>query len=122
MPIEAIQGDASEPASRCKVMINADDGLRKGTTVESLAKARSAFPQFGKGFSTGMRRPNSMKCSSDCDVGGNTSQITDGAAAVILMRRDKAEGLGLPILAKHIGTTSVGLAPRIMGIGKQPSQ
>lgn len=53
MPIEAIQGDASEPASRRRVMIKADDGLRKGTTVESLAKARSAFPQFGKGYSTG---------------------------------------------------------------------
>lgn len=67
-----------------------------------------------------MRPSNLIKCISNCDLGGNTSQITDGAAAVILMRRDKAESLGLSILAKHIGTTSVGLAPRIMGIGKQP--
>ena len=71
-------------------MITADDGLRKGTTVESLAKARSAFPQWGKGYSTG----------------GNTSQITDGAASIILMRRDKAQELGLPILGSAYTSTA----------------
>lgn len=45
------------------------------------------------------------------------AQITDGAAAVLLMRRSKAQELGLQILGKHIATSVAGLPPRIMGIG-----
>lgn len=47
----------------------------------------------------------------------SASQITDGAASVLLMKRSKAEELGLKILGKHINTVVSGLAPRIMGIG-----
>ncbi|KLO20766.1 thiolase [Schizopora paradoxa] len=84
-----------------KVLVDKDDGIRYNTTKESLAKIRPAFPQWGGGKTTG----------------GNASQITDGAAAVLLMTRRKAEELGLTILAKHITTAVAGLAPRIMGIG-----
>ncbi|KAI1608179.1 3-ketoacyl-CoA thiolase [Exophiala viscosa] len=82
-------------------VITADDGIRSGTTVESLAKIRSAFPQWAPSHTTG----------------GNASQITDGAAGVLLMKRSKAEELGLPILGRFVGATVVGLEPRIMGIG-----
>jgi acetyl-CoA acetyltransferase len=44
-------------------------------------------------------------------------QLTDGAAAVLLMRRSKANELGLTIIAKHIATATAGLPPRVMGIG-----
>lgn len=75
-----------------KVTIDKDDGIRFGTTAETLGKIRPAFPQWGGGKTTG----------------GNASQITDGAAAVLLMTRRRAEELGLKILAKHVTTSVTG--------------
>ncbi|KAJ7932563.1 Thiolase, N-terminal domain-containing protein [Mycena leptocephala] len=86
---------------RTRVTITKDDGIRYGTTAEGLSKIRSAFPQWGNGTTTG----------------GNASQITDGAASVLLMTRRKAESLGLKILAKHVITSVTGVPPRIMGVG-----
>lgn len=83
-----------------EVTLTADEGIRYGTTAESLGKIRAAFPQWGP-----------------TTTGGNASQITDGAAAVLLMKRATAIKLGQPILAKYVGSTVAGLAPRIMGIG-----
>jgi acetyl-CoA acyltransferase 1 len=77
--------------------------------MENFAKAKSAFPQWGEGKSTG---PNS-------------SQVTDGGAAVVLMKRSKAQvclrvslswmkgltlwqELGLEILGKHVTTSVIG--------------
>jgi acetyl-CoA acyltransferase 1 len=116
VPFTALQKDAAT-GERTKVVVSKDDGIRPGTTKEGLLRVRPAFPQWLPAHTTG----------------GNASQITDGAAAVLLMTRRKAEELQLPILAKHV-TTSVagecfltsegnqpnrypGLAPRIMGIG-----
>ena len=117
VPFVALQND-SATGIRKKVVITEDDGIRPGTTKELLGRIKPAFPQWQPAQTTG----------------GNASQITDGAASVLLMTRAKAEELGLPILAKHV-TTSVagkrypamqrwwpltgytGLAPRIMGIG-----
>ncbi|KAF8634500.1 hypothetical protein AX15_000936 [Amanita polypyramis BW_CC] len=83
------------------VVVTKDDGIRYGTTKETLAKVRPAFPQWGGGTTTG----------------GNASQITDGAAAVLLMTRRTAEELGLKILAKFVTTAVTGVPPRVMGIG-----
>ncbi|TVY39515.1 3-ketoacyl-CoA thiolase, peroxisomal [Lachnellula occidentalis] len=83
-----------------KVTLTKDEGPRYGTTFESLNKIRPAFPDFG-----------------DKSTGGNSSQVTDGAAAVLLMKRSRAIELGQPILAKYVGSTVAGVAPRIMGIG-----
>ncbi|TVY24766.1 3-ketoacyl-CoA thiolase A, peroxisomal [Lachnellula hyalina] len=83
-----------------KVTLTKDEGPRYGTTFEALNKIRPAFPDFG-----------------DKSTGGNSSQVTDGAAAVLLMKRSRAIELGQPILAKYVGSTVAGLAPRIMGIG-----
>lgn len=82
------------------VTVDKDDGIRAGTTYEALSKIRSAFPQWGP-----------------TTTGGNASQITDGAAAVLMMKRSTAEKLGQPIIAKYVKSTVVGLEPRIMGIG-----
>lgn len=82
------------------VTLTKDEGPRWGTTFESLSKIRPAFPDYG-----------------DKSTGGNSSQVTDGAAAVLLMKRSKALELGQPIVAKYVGATVAGLAPRIMGIG-----
>jgi len=82
------------------VTLTKDEGPRWGTTYEALSKIRPAFTQWG-----------------DRSTGGNSSQVTDGAAAVLMMKRSMAEALGKPILAKFVGATVAGLPPRIMGIG-----
>jgi len=82
----------SETSPLIPVTITEDDGIRHEATLESFAKAKSAFPQWGEGKSTG---PNS-------------SQVSDGAAAVMLMRRSKAEQLGRNILGKHVATVVTG--------------
>jgi acetyl-CoA C-acetyltransferase len=64
------------------ILINEDEGVRPGTTAASLAKLRPAF-------------------SADGTVtAGSASQISDGAAAVVVMSRAKAEELGVPVLAE----------------------
>lgn len=83
-----------------EVVLTKDEGIRPGTTAEGLGKIRPAFPQWGP-----------------TTTGGNASQLTDGAAAVLLMKRSTAIKLGQPIVAKYVGSTVAGLAPRIMGIG-----
>ncbi|OAA45656.1 3-ketoacyl-CoA thiolase [Metarhizium rileyi] len=83
-----------------EVTLTKDEGIRPGTTAEGLGKVRAAFPQWGP-----------------LTTGGNASQVTDGASAVILMKRSTAVKLSQPILAKYVGSTVAGLAPRIMGIG-----
>jgi len=82
------------------VTLTKDEGPRWGTTYESLSKIRPAFQPHG-----------------DRSTGGNSSQVTDGAAAVLLMKRSMAEQLGQPIMGKFVGATVAGLPPRIMGIG-----
>lgn len=79
---------------RVPVVITEDDGIRYGTTQEKLSKVKPAFPQWGNSTTTG----------------GNASQITDGAAAILLMTRREAEKRGLRILAKHITTAVAGNA------------
>jgi len=48
---------------------------------------------------------------------GNASQISDGAAAVLLARRSTAKRLGLPIVGKYVASAVIGVPPRIMGVG-----
>ena len=48
---------------------------------------------------------------------GNASQVSDGAAAVLLARRSIAKRLGLPIVGKYVAAATVGVPPRIMGVG-----
>ena len=80
-------------------IVETDEGPRKGVTVESLSKLKPAFKKDGSSHA------------------GNSSQISDGAAAVLLMTRKLAKSLNLNILGKYIATTNVGVPPDIMGIG-----
>src|SRR4051795_7229319 len=64
------------------VLVTEDEGIRPGTTVETLAKLRPAFAADGT------------------ITAGSASQISDGAAAVVVMSRAKAEQLGVPVLAE----------------------
>ncbi|GKZ24511.1 hypothetical protein AbraIFM66951_006093 [Aspergillus brasiliensis] len=100
VPVKTIFKDPKTGETK-EIVVDRDDGIRYGTTAESLGKIRSAFPQWKPSATTG----------------GNASQITDGAAGLILMKRSRAQELGQPIVAKFCGATVAGLEPRIMGIG-----
>jgi acetyl-CoA acyltransferase len=79
-----------------------DQGLRE-TTLEGLAKLKPAFKEDGK------------------ITAGNSSQVSDGAAAVLLMAREKADALGLVPRARIYDQTTVGVDPVIMLTGPIPA-
>jgi len=82
-----------------EIVVSKDDGIRPGVTAESLAKIKPAFAKDGSIH------------------GGNASQISDGAAAVLLMKRSTAEKLGQKIIGKYVTASVIGVAPLLMGIG-----
>lgn len=82
-----------------EITVAKDDGVRQGMTPESLGKIRAAFAKDGSIHA------------------GNASQISDGAAAVLLMKRSTAERLGQTILGKYVAASIVGVPPLLMGIG-----
>ena len=76
-----------------------DEGVRVGTSTETLAKLRPAFSVKGT------------------VTAGNASQTSDGAGAVLVMDREEAEKQGLQPLAKFLGFAVGGVPPEVMGIG-----
>jgi len=82
-----------------EITVSKDDGIRPGITAESLSKIKPAFAKDGSIHA------------------GNASQISDGAAAVLLMKRSTAEKLGQTVLGKYVAASVVGVAPLLMGIG-----
>ncbi|XP_042328218.1 3-ketoacyl-CoA thiolase, peroxisomal [Sceloporus undulatus] len=76
-----------------------DEGIRPNTTLEGLAKLKPAFKENGT------------------TTAGNASQVSDGAAAVLLAKRSKASQLGLPVLGVLRSYAVVGVPPDVMGIG-----
>jgi acetyl-CoA acyltransferase len=76
-----------------------DEGPRRDTSAEALAKLKPVFKQGGT------------------VTAGNSSQRSDGAAAVVVMERERAERLGLSPLARFVGYAVGGVAPDVMGIG-----
>lgn len=81
------------------IQFSQDEGVRPDTNLETLAKLRPAFSVSGT------------------VTAGNASQTSDGAAAVMVMDREKAESLGLKPLAKFRSFAVGGVPPEIMGIG-----
>lgn len=104
LPIEAYlrEDDEDEDEDEPKVKtitVDTDEGPRKGVTAQSLSKLKPAFSADGVTHA------------------GNASQVSDGAAGVILMRRSLAEKKGYPIVGKYVLCSAVGVPPEIMGIG-----
>ncbi|MBI2912903.1 MAG: acetyl-CoA C-acetyltransferase [Chloroflexi bacterium] len=85
------------------VVVDRDEHFRPDTTVEVLSKLRPAFA--GDGSVTA----------------GNASGINDGAAAVVVMSRQKAEELGVQPMASIRSYATAGVPPRIMGVGPVPA-
>ena len=84
-------------------MVTADEGIRPGTTVETLSKLKPAFKPDGK------------------VTAGNSSQITDGAAAVLIMSEEKASALGLRPRARFHTFALAGVDPVTMLTGPIPA-
>ena len=80
-----------------------DQGIRPDSNLETLSQLKPAFKEDSK------------------ITAGNSSQISDGAAAVLLMERQKAESLGLKPRAKVVDQTTVGVDPVIMLTGPIPA-
>jgi len=83
--------------------LSADEGPRRDTSIDALAKLRPAFLQGGT------------------VTAGNSSQTSDGAAAVVLMSEERAAAMGLTRLARFVGYATAGVAPERFGLGPVPA-
>jgi len=92
-----------DDGSKKTITFDTDEGPRKDTSPEGLAKLKPVFDAKGS------------------VTAGNASQMTDGAAAVVLVEMEKAKKAGLPILGRFVGFATAGVAPDIMGIGPVPA-
>jgi len=79
--------------------VSADEGPRKGTSVEALAKLRPVFAQGGS------------------VTAGNSSQMSDGAAFLLVMSEEMVKELNIEPIARMVSFAAVGIEPRIMGMG-----
>ncbi len=91
------------PSKKGDVVVDTDEFPRSGVTAGSLAKLRPAFKKDGT------------------VTAGNASGINDGAAAIVVMSKEKADELGIKPLAKVVSYASAGVDPSIMGIGPVPA-
>ena len=85
------------------IVVDTDEFPRFGATIESMAKLKPAFKKDGT------------------VTAGSASGINDGAAAVIVMAKEKAEELGIEPLATIVSFASAGVDPAIMGYGPVPA-
>jgi len=81
------------------VTVDTDEGPRRDTSMEALQRLKPAFKVDGS------------------VTAGNSSQMSDGAAAVLVMSDDKAAALGVKPLARFVAYATAGVPPEIMGIG-----
>lgn len=85
------------------VIFDKDEYIKENITIEKLGKLRAAFKKDGT------------------VTAGNASGINDGAAALVVMSKEKAEELGIKPLVTVVSYASAGVEPRIMGIGPVPA-
>ncbi|HAT86639.1 MAG TPA: 3-oxoadipyl-CoA thiolase [Rhizobiales bacterium] len=85
------------------VVVEHDEHIRRGTTVEGLAKLKAPFREGGT------------------VTAGNASGVNDGAAGLIIASEQAVEKYGLKPIARILGGATAGLAPRIMGFGPAPA-
>jgi acetyl-CoA acyltransferase len=101
VPLEVIDvslNGGSKPQTR-KVTFETDEGPRRDTSLEALSKLKPAFHTHGT------------------VTAGNASQMSDGAAAALVMSLDRAKALGLAPLARFVSYATAGCPPEEMGLG-----
>ena len=101
VPINVEQTYVDENGKKAKksYTVTKDEGPRKGTTIEALSKLRPVFAQGGS------------------VTAGNSSQMSDGAAFVLVMSEALVKELNLEPIARLVNYAAAGVEPRIMGIG-----
>lgn len=99
LEVEIVELDAEGRPTTRKFIYSRDEGPRTDTSLEALAKLKPSFKEGGT------------------VTAGNSSQMSDGAAAVIIMSAEKAELLGIQPLVRFVAYAVGGVAPEIMGIG-----
>lgn len=97
--VEVVELDAEGNRVTRHITFDRDEGPRADTSAEALAKLKPVFAANGT------------------VTAGNSSQTSDGAAAVVVMSRDKAEALGVKPRARFLSFAVGGVAPEVMGIG-----
>ena len=91
--------DGSGKRKKRDYTVSVDEGPRRGTSVEALSKLRPVFANKGS------------------VTAGNSSQMSDGAAFVLVMSEEMTRELNLEPIARMVSYAAVGVEPRIMGIG-----
>ena len=99
VPVRLVSPGDNGRREEKKFLFEVDEGPRRGTSLEKLASLKPAFHARGT------------------VTAGNSSQMSDGAAAVILVSEEKAKQLGATPLARFVGYAVAGVPPEIMGIG-----
>jgi len=94
--------DGSAPVAR-EFVFDVDEGPRRDTSMEALGKLKPAFHATGT------------------VTAGNSSQMSDGGAAVVVMSREKADALGIRPLARFVGYATAGVEPERFGVGPVPA-
>jgi len=89
----------NEKGETQQITVTEDDGVRGDTTLDGLGKLKPAFKKDGS------------------TTAGNSSQVSDGAAAVLVMTRAEARKRSLPILGRFLSFAVAGVPPKIMGVG-----
>ena len=97
--VEQVYVDENGKKATKKYTVTKDEGPRKGTNKEALAKLRAVFAQGGS------------------VTAGNSSQMSDGAAFVMVMSEEMVKELNLEPIARMVNYAAAGVEPRIMGIG-----
>jgi len=97
--VEVVEMNGHEKPVKKNFTVNRDEGPRADTNIEALSKLKPAFKEGG------------------VVTAGNSSQMSDGAAAVMVMSGDKANKLGINPLARFVSFAAGGVPPELMGIG-----
>jgi len=101
VPLELVEtslNGKNRPESR-KIVFDTDEGPRRDTSLEALAKLKPVFHAHGS------------------VTAGSSSQMSDGAAAAVVMSMEKAKALGLKPLARFVSYAVAGTLPEEMGVG-----
>jgi acetyl-CoA acyltransferase len=103
VPVTLVQGDGNGHPIVQEAVLSIDEGPRRDTSAEALAKLRPAFHAHGT------------------VTAGNSSQTSDGAAAVLVLSADRARALNLQPLARFVAYATAGVEPERFGIGPVPA-
>jgi acetyl-CoA acyltransferase len=102
LTVRVVESNGSKPAVK-ELRFDTDEGPRRDTSLEALAKLKPAFQVSGS------------------VTAGNSSQTSDGAAAVVLTSGAFAKERGVTPLARFVGYATAGVAPELFGIGPVPA-